>query len=201
MRSINTLIILLTTVCTFIPVGFALSEKASENLNFSRYKVICEKRPFIEIRMSGSKPDDESRNKKDEAKVISLSMVAFTRIRGLIRVGLVDGKNNVYRLKVGESIDGIKLIEADIENKTSVIMVGEEQMLLSMRSRVDRVGISHAGSKVGMAEKERLEEKRIKVTQKQIKNYLQEYTRRRKEGAVFLNPLSVVGKRLRQQKV
>lgn len=110
------------------------------NSDFSRYQVILDRMPF------GSEPTPESiaaANAKplppQELFTRNLKMCAVTRnlVSGDLQVGLIDAvtKKN-YFLRVGESEDGITVLEADYDGERALLKKDTQEVWLGMNDAV-----------------------------------------------------------------
>jgi len=109
----------------------ALSAISSEE-GFARYQSIIDRRPFGE-----EPPETETVQisiNESFAKNLRLSML-FEGPSGDLRAGIVDTvKNKSYTLKVGESIDRIELVEADILKSEAMLKKGNEVVLFKLEA-------------------------------------------------------------------
>lgn len=109
----------------------ALSAISSEE-GFARYQSIIDRMPFGE-----EPPETETVQisiNESFARNLRLSML-FEGPSGDVRAGLVDTtKDKSYTLKVGEAIDGIELIEADILKSEAMLKKGNEVVLFKLEA-------------------------------------------------------------------
>ncbi len=111
--------------------GAALLSLSAEE-GFARYQPIVDKHPF------GEEPPDQDTVQislsESFAKNLRLSML-FEGPGGDVRAGVVDSTSKKsYTLKVGESADGIELIEADIVKSEAMLKKGNEVALFNLKA-------------------------------------------------------------------
>jgi len=147
--------------------------------DFARYEVILERRPF------GEAPSESEHAEEMHAAVPvgpsfvdSLSMCAITAGGGAMRVGFVDTKAKpprTYFLFVGESEDGIEVVEVDYEAETALLRKGGEERILRMAGSIGSAAMS-SGSDETVRRKpgfSRLRRARIKRTREEIEEQRQ----------------------------
>lgn len=103
--------------------------------DFSRYKVILERRPFGEPPAEVETPAPSASIPSGPSFADSLRVVAFTYSQGDVRVGFVDTAERppkTYFLYTGETQDGIEVVYADYESETVVLRKGGEERTLRM---------------------------------------------------------------------
>lgn len=106
--------------------------RASADPGFERYKVIVDKRPFGDEPIE-AEPVQISLN-QSFARNLRLSML-FEGADGDVRVGVVDAKNSKsYILSVGESQDGLELVEADLNASEAMLRKDNEVALFKLES-------------------------------------------------------------------
>jgi len=107
---------------------------AAESLQFDRYGVIITRKPFGEETL----PPPLDLNKlvvpPDQSFTAKFKIAAVTRNnKGIVQVGLVDLKNNRSTLlEVGDSIEGVEVIEADYVNERARLRRDPEDYWVSM---------------------------------------------------------------------
>jgi hypothetical protein len=111
--------------------GSALFSLAVDE-GFARYQPIIDKHPF------GEEPPDadivQVPVNQSFAKDLRLSMI-YEGPSGDIRAGIVDNSTKKsYTLKVGESANGIELIEANIANSEATLKKGNEVVLFNLKA-------------------------------------------------------------------
>ena len=98
---------------------------------FARYKLIIDKQPFGE-----DPPEADTKQvapTQSFARDLRLSML-FEGPGGDVRAGIVDNKaQKSYILKIGETENGVELVEADIEKSEAMLKKGNEIALLSLK--------------------------------------------------------------------
>jgi len=103
--------------------------------DFSRYEIILTRRPFGEAPPESELNPPAAVVPAGPSFVDSLQMCAITSGGGAVRVGFVDAKTQppkTYFLFVGESEDGIQVIEADYEAETVLLKKDGEERRLRM---------------------------------------------------------------------
>ena len=99
---------------------------------FERYQLILDRHPFGDVPLEGDLaivPADQS-----FARNMRLSMM-FERTDGSIRVGFVDSTSNKsYILGIGETQDGLELIEANIQSSEAMLRKGNEVVLFKLEA-------------------------------------------------------------------
>jgi hypothetical protein len=100
---------------------------------FSRYNVILDRRPFGEAPSDVESVSVRPAPATGPSFADSLKLCAITEGRDSIRVGFTDSKSKkTYFLFVGESEDGIEVIEANYQDETATVSKGGDQRLLRM---------------------------------------------------------------------
>ncbi len=106
--------------------------------DFTRYQVILDRKPFGEeavVLPAQNVGPDGKPMPPPESFVKNLKMCAVTRhaLTGRLQVGLVDSatKKN-YFLNVGDSEDGITLVDADYDGEKALLRKGAEEVWLGM---------------------------------------------------------------------
>jgi len=113
----------------FAPASRAAATAA---VDFSRYQVILERKPF------GEPPPDSQGGSgvvaRAESFIKDLRMVAITEDgKGEIKVGFVNIKDNKsYYLKVGESDDEIQVVDADYGTESALLKKGMDEQWINM---------------------------------------------------------------------
>lgn len=128
---------------------------ASGATDFSRYKVILERMPFgaeaPPAPLPGQGPDGQPLPPA-ESFTKNLKMCAVTRhaLTGRLQVGLVDSasKKN-YFIAVGDSEDGITVVEADYDGEKALLRKGEQEAWLSMSDVASMAAITGAAPAPG----------------------------------------------------
>jgi hypothetical protein len=107
----------------------------AEPLQFDRYGVIITRRPFGEETLPVP-PVDLSKPvlPPDQSFTAKFKIAAVTRnSKGVVQVGLVDLKNNRSTLlEVGDSIEGVEVVEADYVNERARLRRDPEDYWVSM---------------------------------------------------------------------
>jgi hypothetical protein len=135
--------VILSLICLLAGIGNA-------GADFARYQVILDRMPF------GVEPTPESlaaaaakAAAPQELFTRNLKMCAVTRnlLTGDLQVGLTDAltKKN-YFLKVGESEDGITVLQADYDGERALLKKDEQEVWLGMN---DAVAMTRAPVAVG----------------------------------------------------
>lgn len=116
-----------------VVLAMAAPARGDVRLSFDPYKVILARRPFgapPAVPTGDPVPAPPSREK---SFVKDLRMCAIQETGAGLRVGLVDIKQNrSYFLRVGESEDGIDLVEADFQREGALLRRGMEQYWIYM---------------------------------------------------------------------
>ncbi len=105
--------------------------------NFSHYEVILQRRPFGDAAPTAAELAAANRPvvPAGPSYIDSLRLCAITDADGAIRVGFVDIKAKppkTYFLFVGQSEDGIEVVDADYENESVILSKGGEERGLTM---------------------------------------------------------------------
>jgi hypothetical protein len=107
---------------------------ADADVDFSRYQIILDRKPFGELPAPVSL-DPNAPPPVSFAQGLRLSMIIEEDDTGEMRVGFVDTRSNKsYVLGVGESQDGIELIDASWEEETATLRQGSEMALIKINS-------------------------------------------------------------------
>ena len=104
-------------------------------VDFSRYSLILDRRPFAAADLVDESANQVVTLEAPPAFVKDLRMCAITESPAGIRVGFVNisaKPPQPYYLYVGDSEDGIELIEADYERECALLRKGSEQFWLPM---------------------------------------------------------------------
>ncbi len=104
-------------------------------VDFSRYSLILDRRPFAAADLVDESASQVVTLEAPPAFVRDLRMCAITESPAGIRVGFVNisaKPPQPYYLYVGDSEDGIELIEADYERECALLRKGGEQYWLPM---------------------------------------------------------------------
>ena len=110
--------------------SLVLSTLAAEE-GFERYQIIIDKRPFGEEPPEAAAPKQIPLN-QSFAKNLRLTMI-YEGPSGDVRVGVIDNKlKKNHTLKIGEIIDGLELVEADIEKSEAMIKKENEVALFKL---------------------------------------------------------------------
>jgi hypothetical protein len=103
--------------------------------DFARYEVILQRRPFGEVPSDAELAPPPKPVQTGPSFVDVLTMCAITSGGGAVRVGFVDTKaqpQKTYFLFVGESEDGIQVVDADYEAETVTLMKDGDTRVLRM---------------------------------------------------------------------
>lgn len=103
---------------------------------FGRYAVILDRRPFGVVQASSTNgPFGSGAIAPPDSFIKDLRMCAVTESdEGELRVGIVDVKQNKgYLFRVGETIDGITLVDADFQDGIALLRKGNEEYPVSMK--------------------------------------------------------------------
>lgn len=101
--------------------------------SFDRYQIILDRQPF------GQEPIEPDTSQvvpvaQSFARNLRLSML-FEGPDGSMRAGIVDNSSNKsYILSVGESKDGIELVEADLHSAEAMLRKGNEVVLFKLEA-------------------------------------------------------------------
>lgn len=112
--------------CVTLPAGAAIPP-------FSHYQVILDRQPF------GAAPDPSQIPEKiipvSESFAASMQLLGFFEEDHNVRAAIMDRKDNSYfSLYVGESENGIELIDVDYDKEEAVLRKGDEVVVLTMRA-------------------------------------------------------------------
>ena len=101
---------------------------------FDRYGVILDRKPFGEESLPAAIDPNKSVVPPDQSFTAKYKMVAVTRNnQGVIQVGLVELKNNrSTMLGIGESLDGVEVVEADYAGERARLRREPEDYWVSM---------------------------------------------------------------------
>lgn len=116
-------------------MGIVCAANGSATMDFSRYAIILERKPFGEPPPEPPPPPPPPINPADSfAANIRLSALIDTEDGG-IRVGLIDQKSNQsFFLGVGDIEEGIELVSASYEDEEAVLRRGEEMAVIKLQS-------------------------------------------------------------------
>jgi hypothetical protein len=131
-------------------IGLGVSMNAMAR-DFSRYASILDRRPFAAV--SGAKENVPAvvTVEAPPAFVKNLRMCAITESPAGLQVGFVNIKSKPpqpYYLYIGESEDGIELVDADYVKEGVLLRKGTEQFWLYMRDGVPAVASAPVASPV-----------------------------------------------------
>lgn len=117
----------------FAAAVLAASSASADLRPFSDYQVILDRMPF------GAPPDPSAIPEViipvSESFAATLQLAKLVEEDTAICAGFIDRKDNSYfSLRVGESENGIELIDVDYEKEEAVLCKGEEVVVLTMRS-------------------------------------------------------------------
>jgi hypothetical protein len=119
-------------------------------VDFSRYAVILERRPFGDKPVeSRTPPKTGPQIPKGPSFADSLQVCAITEVGGVIKVGFFDKKTKPpksYFLFVGESEDGIEVVDADYAAETVTLRKGTEERQLRMGGGASASNASHTSA-------------------------------------------------------
>ncbi len=120
-------------------IAVAFYGMQSFSADFSRYEVILQKKPFGDLAQKAANAVAVAAIKPNmpppESPFKNLRLCAITDTVMGIRVGIVDiGINPAksYSLKVGESEDGLTLLDADFEKEEVMMQKGEDKEWINM---------------------------------------------------------------------
>jgi len=114
---------------------FGVNAELAPGADFSRYSLILDRRPFAAATLSDDAADNIVTLVAPPAFVKDLRMCAITESPAGIRVGFVNIQSKPpqpYYLYVGDSEDGIELVEADYDKEGALLRKGTEQYWLYM---------------------------------------------------------------------
>jgi len=117
--------------CTLLAMscGAALSTPSTD---FTPYQVIIDRKPFGEL-LAPVSPRLSPQAIAQEAFVKDLRMCAITEDERGIRVGIVNiASNKNYFFSIGDSEDGITLVDADFEEEKALLRKGAEEYWIFM---------------------------------------------------------------------
>ena len=118
-----------------VMVVVAMSCSSAMAVDFSRYSLILERRPFAAADLADDSAAQVVTLVAPPAFVKDLRMCAITESPAGIRVGFVNisaKPPQPYYLYVGDSEDGIELVEADYDTEGALLRKGSEQFWLHM---------------------------------------------------------------------
>ena len=122
----------LKTVISGFVFSAALFVHADEE-GFSRYQKIIDRQPFGQEPIDADAPQIVPAD-QSFARNMRLSML-FEGSDGTVRAGLVDNSSKKnYILGVGETEDGLELIEADIVSAEAMLRKGKEVVLFKLEA-------------------------------------------------------------------
>lgn len=112
-------------------------ETANPYYDFNRYSIILERKPFGDFAALTSKMlTEEEPPKKLPNFAKSYSMCAITDSYGEIMVGFIDKSkksgSKYYYLRVGETEDGVTLVEADYDNESAKLSRDGQEFWIDM---------------------------------------------------------------------
>ena len=121
----------------------AATSFASGKIEFSRYEAILSRKPFGEPPADtsvGGGPGGTAAAQTSFVKDIRMCAITESAEFG-IRVGFVDiaAKKNYY-LRVGDTEDGIQLVDADYEKEAALLQKGAEAYWINMSGQVNPGG-------------------------------------------------------------
>ncbi len=123
--------------------------------DFSRYSLILDRRPFAAVALSDDSAAAVVTLVAPPAFVKDLRMCAITESPAGVRVGFVNIRSRPpqpYYLYVGDSEDGIELVEADYDKEGALVRKGSEQYWLHMGGEsLGGAGASRSSAPVGAA--------------------------------------------------
>jgi len=135
-------------VAVVILVLACLAARGEGNAGFARYQVILDRMPF------GAEPSPEAlaaaaaqAAPARDPFTKNLKMCAVTRnlLTGKLQVGLMDaGSKKNYFLGVGETEDGITVVDADYEKEKALLRKDGEEAWLSMSDVATMVTVAPA---------------------------------------------------------
>jgi len=102
--------------------------------SFDRYWVILDRKPFGEVQVPGNL-DKKAKTPAAQSFVKHLRVCAVTYSEFGIRVGLVNIRTKPptsWFLRIGESRDGIELVDADYETAGALLRKGTEELWIHM---------------------------------------------------------------------
>jgi len=113
-----------------------VAKPSSPYYDFNRYKIILERKPFGEVDALALAPEPVKVPVKLPNFAKHYSMCAITDSYGEIMVGFIDkakkGDVKYYYLRVGESQDGITLVEADYANESAKLSKDGREFWIDM---------------------------------------------------------------------
>lgn len=140
-------IIQVLTIC-FALLIIAHPYRAAMATDFTRYQVILDRKPFGE-----PPPDSLGSNSVPGAQsfIKDIRMVAITEDgNGGLKVGFVDIKSNKpYYLAVGDSEDGIQVVEANYKSESALLKKETDEQWVSMNA--DAAVVTQPGAHRGAA--------------------------------------------------
>jgi len=113
-----------------------VEKPSSPYYDFNRYKIILERKPFGDFDAFALAPEPDKTPVKLPNFAKHYSMCAITDSYGEIMVGFIDkakkGDVKYYYLRVGESQDGITLVEADYANESAKLSKDGQEFWIDM---------------------------------------------------------------------
>jgi hypothetical protein len=101
--------------------------------DFSRYQVILDRKPFGDSASAVAAARAATTVVPTEAFTKNLRMCAITEDENGIRVGIFNVASNIsYYFGLGETEDGITLLDADFEEEKALLQKGAEEYWISM---------------------------------------------------------------------
>jgi hypothetical protein len=139
-------------IAVVILLATASAVQAAVIQDFSRYNIILERRPFGEAPSEADSRSTQPPPSAGPSYADTLQLCAITAVGDSIRVGFVDSKSKkTYFLFVGDSEDGIDVIDANYEDETATVSKGGDQRLLRMGVGGGSVVVSPLGGAVGLS--------------------------------------------------
>ena len=165
MRFLTMAMVLIPALSAFVPmwqgtaatVDKTTASVADSAADFSRYEVILARKPFGEIMLRPVPPPKLAPNAPPPF-VKDLRMCAITDSDFGIRVGFVDIKKKPpksYYLGIGESEDGITVVNADYEMEAALLRKGSEEYWIYLGGKAGQApaGLASAGDAAGKKKK------------------------------------------------
>ncbi len=134
---------LLHIVCVAILIGSVTTSAGRQE--FSRYLVILDRRPFGEAPQDAGPTAGDQADQAGPSFADSLQMCAITAVGESLRVGFVDTRSKppkTYYLFVGESEDGIQVVDADYDAETALLRKSGVERSLAMGGSVQASSVS-----------------------------------------------------------
>lgn len=117
-----------------ILVGPGLHAASGDPLQFDRFGIILERKPFGEESLPPSPDLNKPVVPPDQSFTAKFKIAAVTRNnQGVVQVGLVDLKSNrSFMLGVGDSVEGVEVVEADYVTERARLRRDPEDYWVSM---------------------------------------------------------------------